>query len=40
MVNGEAVDFSHVVKARDRISIYPLFRSIDISPLKKIRLLN
>ena len=40
IVNGKAVDFSYVVQAHDRISVYPLFRSIDISPLKKLRLLN
>jgi hypothetical protein len=40
IVNGESVDFSYVVQARDRVSVYPLFRSIDISPLKKVRLLS
>lgn len=40
IVNGEAVDFSYAVQPGDRISVYPLFRSIDISPLKKLHLLN
>ena len=40
IVNGESVDFSYTVQPGDRISIYPLFRSIDISPLKKLHLLN
>ncbi len=40
IVNGESVNFSYVVQAQDRISIYPLFRSIDVSPLKKLRTLN
>lgn len=40
IVNGESVDFSYTVQQGDRISVYPLFRSIDISPLKKLHQLN
>ena len=40
IVNSESVDFSYVVQQGDRISVYPVFRSIDISPLKKLHLLN
>ena len=40
IVNGEAVDFTYAVQQGDRISVYPVFRSIDISPLKKLHLLN
>ena len=40
VVNGESVDFSYVVQTRDRISVYPTFRSINISPIKKLRALN
>ena len=40
IVNGESVDFSYEVQAQDWISVYPVFRWIDISPLKKLRLLN
>ncbi len=40
IVNGESVDFSYAVQQGDRISVYPVFRSIDISPLKKLHLLN
>jgi hypothetical protein len=40
IVNGESVDFSYAVQAQDRISVYPVFRSIDISPLKKLRRVN
>ena len=40
IVNGEAVDFSYTVQQGDRITVYPLFRSINISPLKKLHLLN
>ena len=40
IVNSESVDFSYVVQQGNRISVYPVFRSIDISPLKKLHLLN
>ncbi len=40
IVNGESVNYSYVVQAQDRISVYPVFRSMDISPLKKLRQLN
>ena len=37
LANGTPVDFSYVVQANDRISFYPQFHSIDISPLNLIR---
>ena len=40
IANGESVDFSYAVQQGDRISVYPVFRSIDVSPLKKLHLLN
>lgn len=36
LANGAPVDFSYVIQANDRISVYPEFRSIDISPLNLI----
>ena len=36
LVNGEAVGFDYLLKANDHISVYPLFQSIDISPLHLI----
>ena len=38
LVNGESVDFSHIVRDGDRISVYPLFESFDIQPLVRVRL--
>ncbi len=38
LVNGEPVDFSCMVQAGDRISVYPLFRAIDIFPFNRIKL--
>ena len=35
LVNGEPEDFSRIVQADDRISIYPQFCSLDISPLDR-----
>ena len=36
IVNGDAVDFSYIVQRNDQVSIYPLFRSIDITPLNRL----
>lgn len=37
LVNGASVDFSHPVQDGDRISVYPVFESIDIGPLVRVR---
>jgi uncharacterized protein with PIN domain len=37
LVNGVSVDFSYIVKDGDRISVYPMFESLDISPLIRLR---
>ena len=37
LVNGESVDFSYLVQDGDRISVYPVFESFDISPLLRVR---
>jgi|SRR5579871_6367481 len=37
LVNGESVDFSHLVHDGDRISVYPMFESFDISPELRVR---
>ena len=34
IVNGESVDFNHPVQNGDHISVYPVFESLDISPLR------
>ena len=34
IVNGESVDFNYQVQHGDHISVYPVFESLDISPLK------
>ncbi len=37
LVNGQSVGFSHIVRDGDRISVYPVFESLDISPLLHLR---
>ena len=37
LVNGESTDFSHIVVDGDVISVYPVFESLDIRPLLKLR---
>ena len=37
VVNGQSVDFSYPVQSGDRIAIYPMFESFDISPEQRLR---
>lgn len=37
LVNGEPVDFAHRVEGGDRVSVYPVFEAIDISPVARVR---
>ncbi|UCE34497.1 MAG: hypothetical protein JSV40_00780 [Deltaproteobacteria bacterium] len=37
LVNGESVPFGHIVQGEDRISIYPIFESLDISTVTRLR---
>jgi uncharacterized protein len=37
LVNGHSVDFSYPVQDGDRVSVYPVFESFDISPLLRLR---
>jgi uncharacterized protein with PIN domain/sulfur carrier protein ThiS len=37
LVNSRSVDFSHIVEDGDRVSIYPVFESLDVSPLIRLR---
>jgi len=38
MVNGNSVDFSYPVQDGDRISVYPVFETLDISPINHLHL--
>jgi uncharacterized protein with PIN domain len=36
-VHGEPVGFDHIVCDGDRISVYPVFESLDIAPINRLR---
>lgn len=37
LVNNESVDFNYTLKDEDSVSIYPVFESLDVSPLIRLR---
>jgi uncharacterized protein with PIN domain len=37
LANGVSVDFSYIVKDSDDLSIYPMFESVDVSPILQLR---
>jgi hypothetical protein len=37
LINGESRDFSHLVRDGDRVAVYPVFESLDITPELRIR---
>jgi uncharacterized protein with PIN domain len=37
LLNGESIPFSHPIHEGDRISIYPVFESLDITPILRLR---
>jgi len=37
LVNGESSDFSRLVRNGDRVAVYPVFESIDITPVLRVR---
>ena len=37
LANGKSVDFNYIVKTQDDLSVYPMFESVDVSPLLKLR---
>ncbi len=37
LVNGSSVDFSYIVQDDDQISVYPVFESMDVTPLVRLR---
>ena len=37
LVNGESSDFSRLVRDGDRVAVYPVFESLDISPELRVR---
>jgi uncharacterized protein len=37
LANGESVEFSYSMRDGDRISVYPMFESVDITPALRVR---
>jgi uncharacterized protein with PIN domain len=37
LANGRSVDFNYVVEDEDHISVYPMFESVDVTPILKLR---
>jgi len=37
LVNGESADFGYLAQDGDRVSVYPVFESIDITPIVQVR---
>ena len=37
LANGEPVDFSYPVRSGDRVSVYPVFESLDIASVSRVR---
>lgn len=37
LANGESVDFTYIVSDNDRISVYPVFESLDVTHLSRLR---
>ena len=37
MANGHSVDFAYRVQDGDRISVYPVFEAVDVSPIVRLR---
>lgn len=37
IVNGESVGFDYQLQADDRVAVYPVFKSLDITPLLRLR---
>jgi uncharacterized protein with PIN domain len=37
LVNGRSVDFNYTVQDGDRVSVYPVFESLDITPVTRLR---
>ncbi len=37
LVNGESLDFTYIASENDRISVYPVFESLDVTHLSRLR---
>lgn len=37
IVDGRSVDFTHLLRGGERVAVYPMFESLDIAPLVRLR---
>ena len=37
LVDGRSVDFAHLLRGGERVAVYPMFESLDIGPLVRLR---
>lgn len=37
VANGQSVDFGYLVRDQDRIAVYPIFESVDVTPVLRLR---
>ena len=37
LINGESADFTRLLQNGDRVSVYPVFESLDITPVLRVR---
>lgn len=37
LVDGESVDFAHLLRGGERVAVYPVFERYDVSPLTRLR---
>ena len=37
LVDGRSVDFTHLLRGGERVAVYPMFESLDIAPLVRLR---
>lgn len=37
LVNGQSVDFAHRLRDGDRLAVYPVFESLEIGPISRVR---
>lgn len=37
LVDGRSVDFTHLLRGGERVAVYPMFESLDITPLMRLR---
>ena len=37
LVDGVSVDFTHVLRGGERVSVYPMFEALDVAPIRRLR---